>query len=76
MWTGGIFGGLYVMISLYLASRLGTGLTVIIALIGSTLGGLIIDQFGLLNSEKHPIKWQEILGIVIMIGGTAMIRLL
>ncbi len=76
MWTGGIFGGLYVMISLYLASRLGTGLTVIIALIGSTLGGLIIDQFGLLNSEKHPIKWLEVLGIVIMIGGTAMIRLL
>lgn len=76
MWTGGIFGGLYVMISLYLATRLGTGLTVIIALIGSTLGGLIIDQFGLLHSEKRKMNWQEILGIVIMIGGTVMIRLL
>lgn len=76
MWTGGIFGGLYVMISLYLATRLGTGLTVIIALIGSTIGGLIIDQFGLLQSEKRPTKWSEILGIVIMIGGTVMIRLL
>ena len=75
MWLGGILGALYVLANVYISGMLGTGLTVIILLIGSTTGGLLIDHFGLLGSAKNPINIMKVAGVVIMIAGAAAIKL-
>lgn len=76
MWIGGILGGLYILANVYLSRIVGTGMTVIILLIGSTTGGILVDHFGMFESPKKPINTQKILGVLIMILGAAAIKLL
>lgn len=76
MWIGGILGRLYILANVYLSRIVGTGMTVIILLIGSTTGGILVDHFGMFESPKKPINAQKILGVLIMILGAAAIKLL
>ena len=76
MWVGGFLGGGFVMFNVYLQHLLGTGLTVILNLIGLTAGGMFVDKTGVLESPKKPVTLQRVLGVLVMLGGAAMIRLL
>ena len=76
MWVGGLLGGAFVLFNVYLQHKLGTGMTVILNLTGLTAGGLLIDQTGILESPKKPVSFQKVLGVLIMLAGAAMIRLL
>ncbi len=74
MWFGGISGLVYVYASIFLAGRIGTALTVILMLTGSTIGGLAIDQTGMFESQIKKITVKKILGVLIMIAGVGIIR--
>lgn len=76
MWVGGVLGGGFVMFNVYLQHLLGTGLTVILNLIGLTAGGMFVDKTGVLESPKKPVTLQRVLGVLVMLCGAAMIRLL
>ncbi len=52
-WTGGLLGAVYVLANIYLSGILGTGMTVIILLVGATAGGAVIDHFGLLGGRPE-----------------------
>ncbi|MBQ5580528.1 MAG: DMT family transporter, partial [Clostridia bacterium] len=69
-------GGGFVMFNVYLQHLLGTGLTVILNLIGLTAGGMFVDKTGVLESPKKTVTLQRVLGVLVMLGGAAMIRLL
>ncbi|AKP67881.1 DMT family transporter [Companilactobacillus ginsenosidimutans] len=75
MWTGGIIGAFCVLGNAYIVPIVGTGLAVVIILVGVTTGSLIIDQFGILESKKNPITIIQILSLLVMILGVVMIRL-
>ncbi|GEO74696.1 hypothetical protein FD30_GL000840 [Levilactobacillus namurensis DSM 19117] len=75
MWLGGIIGALYVLGNVYLVPVVGTGLTVVIVLVGLMTGSLLIDHFGWLGSPRNPITPVQILGLIIMITGVALIHL-
>lgn len=75
MWTGGIIGAFCVLGNAYIVPILGTGLAVVIILVGVTSGSLIIDQFGILESKKNPITIVQILSLLVMILGVVLIRL-
>lgn len=76
MWIGGILGGLYVLANVYLSRIIGTGMTVVVLLVGSTTGGILVDHFGIFESPKKAVNRQKILGVLIMILGAAAIKLL
>lgn len=76
MWIGGILGGLYVLANVYLSRIVGTGMTVVVLLVGSTTGGILVDHFGIFESPKKAVDRQKILGVLIMILGAAAIKLL
>ncbi|MFC6323882.1 DMT family transporter [Companilactobacillus baiquanensis] len=75
MWTGGLIGAFCVLGNAYIVPIVGTGLAVVIILVGVTTGSLIIDQFGILESKKNPITVVQIISLLIMILGVIMIRL-
>jgi transporter family-2 protein len=75
MWIGGVIGALFVFGNAYLVPIIGTGLAVVIILVGQMTGSLLVDQFGLLESNKNPVTPIQIVGILIMIAGVALIRL-
>lgn len=75
MWLGGFLGALFVLGNAYLAPTIGTGLAVIIVLIGLMIGSLLIDQFGWLESRQNTITPLQVVGLLVMIGGVVLIRL-
>lgn len=76
MWIGGLLGALFVLGNVYLVPIIGTGFAVIIVLIGLMIGSLLIDQFGWLSSDKNPVTLLQVGGLLIMIIGVMIIRIL
>ncbi|MBP5808754.1 DMT family transporter [Lactiplantibacillus argentoratensis] len=74
MWIGGMIGALYVLGNVYLVPVVGTGLAVVIVLVGLMAGSLMIDQFGWFASKKDPISGVQLMGLLVMIVGVALIR--
>lgn len=58
-----------------IAPLLGTGVVTIMNLIGMIGTGLIIDAVGFLGIEKKPVTAPKFIGMLLMIGGTALISL-
>lgn len=76
MWTGGFFGCVCVVANILLADALGTGMTVIVTLIGQIGGGVVIDRSGFLGAERRDITSLKVLGMILMVAGAAVIRLM
>lgn len=75
VWLGGIFGGFYVLINIFLVGEIGTGPTVVLVLFGQITGSILVQQFGLFRSAKHTIVPVQIIGLVIMLTGVVLINL-
>ena len=75
IWLGGILGGTYNLANVYLSRIIGTGMTVIALLVGTTICGLLVDQFGFLGARKNPVNLMKIMGVILMIAGSSAIRL-
>ncbi|MFD1484193.1 DMT family transporter [Lacticaseibacillus baoqingensis] len=76
MWLGGLLGATFVLGNAYLAPTIGTGLAVVIVLVGLMVGSLAIDQFGWLAAPRSPVSRIQLLGLFVMILGVVAIRLL
>lgn len=74
IWIGGIIGSLFVLGNVYLVPLLGTGLVVVIVLVGQIAGSLFVDQFGWFGAKKNPISVIQLLGLFFMIGGVILIK--
>lgn len=75
IWIGGILGGSYVLINVFLVNQIGNGQTVVLALFGQITGSLLVQQFGLFNSIKNRIQPLQIIGLMVMIAGVFLIRI-
>lgn len=76
MWIGGILGMVAVVGNIFIALRAGTGYAVILLLMGTAVGGVLIDHFGLFEAPKKKITPKKLFGIILMLTGTAFFRLL
>jgi transporter family-2 protein len=72
MLMGGLIGLLIVFTITYAGGRLGVAATVGILIAGQLIMGAAIDRFGLLRSEKIPLHWPRLLGIVLLGAGAAL----
>lgn len=75
LWIGGMLGAIFVLGNAYLAPIIGTGQTVVFALLGQITGGLLVDQFGLLGARRKPVVPVQLFGLLVLIIGVVMIRL-
>ncbi|WP_042347579.1 DMT family transporter [Bacillus massiliigorillae] len=75
IWIGGILGGSYILVNVFLVSQIGNGQTVILTLFGQIIGSLIVEQFGLFNSNRNRIRPVQIVGLIVMIVGIFSIRI-
>lgn len=76
MWLGGFLGMGTVVGNIVIASRVGTGYGVVLTLIGTTLGGVLIDHFGLFEAQQKKITPKKVLGIVLMLAGSIIFRVI
>lgn len=76
VWIGGILGAVYVLGNAFLVGEIGTGQTVMLALFGQITGSLLVEQFGLLRSHRNKVRLIQIVGLVIMLVGVFLIKML
>ena len=74
-WSGGLFGAIYIAISILLVPRLGTAAFVALLVAGQMISSLIFDHYGVFGVVEHPVTPIRILGAVLLVGGVNLIRL-
>lgn len=75
MWMGGFLGALYVIGNAWISPRIGVGTSVVVGLLGLMSAGLIIDETGILESQRHPVSLRQVISLVVMFVGVCLIRL-
>ena len=74
-WTGGIFGAIYIAVSILLLPRLGAAMVVALIVVGQMIGALVFDHFGLLGVPEMPASPVRIAGAIFLVAGVVLIRL-
>jgi bacterial/archaeal transporter family-2 protein len=74
-WTGGVFGAIYIAISILLIPRLGAAMVIALIVAGQMIGALAFDHFGILGVPVHPANASRLLGAALLVAGVVLIRL-
>lgn len=69
MWLGGPVGALFVVGMAQLVPRLGTGVTLLVVLIGQLLGSMAIDHFAFFGARKAHVTLFRLIGVAVLAGG-------
>ena len=72
-WLGGLFGAVYGLAAIVLASRFGAATLTAVVITGQLVCSVILDHFGWLSFEVHPASWPRIAGCALMILGLTLI---
>ncbi|MBV9585834.1 MAG: DMT family transporter [Alphaproteobacteria bacterium] len=73
-WSGGVFGAIYIAISIFLVPRLGAAFFIALLITGQMVASMIFDHFGLLGLSERPIDVPRIIGVVLLVLGVFLIR--
>lgn len=74
-WSGGIFGAIYIAISILLLPRLGAATVIALLVSGQMIGSLAFDHFGLLGVPIHELTLTRAAGAGLLVLGVIMIGL-
>ena len=68
-WCGGIAGAAGITVNILLFPKLGSMQTVLMPMVGQIIAGLIIDSFGLFDTQAYPFTLLRFLGFAaVMVG--------
>jgi bacterial/archaeal transporter family-2 protein len=73
--TGGIYGAIFVAVSLVTVRILGAGLTIALLISSQLIVASLLDHFGALNLEEIPLSPARLLGIAALLAGTVLFTL-
>jgi transporter family-2 protein len=73
-WSGGLFGAIYIAISIVLLPRLGAAVVIALIVAGQMIGSLVFDHFGLLGVPVHEVDPLRLIGAALIIAGVVLIR--
>ncbi len=74
-YMGGVLGVFTVLGCNASFARLGVAVSVALMLLGQTLLGAAIDQFGWLGADRRPFKPRHALSFLLIVGGIAVMML-
>jgi transporter family-2 protein len=74
IWTGGIFGATFILMSVIVTPRLGAALMLASTIVGQLGAALVVDHFGWFGSTVVPISLTRVLGVALLALGVILIR--
>jgi transporter family-2 protein len=74
LWTGGLLGAAVVAASLYLVTKLGSGVMFALMVTGQMAAAMVMDHYGALGLPVHHVNAQRIAGVILLLAGVALIR--
>lgn len=75
MWTGGLCGAIIVFGNAWLVPKVGVGVFSMALLVGQLGLSMLMEHHGWLGAPRKRVSWQQIVGILLMLAGVALIRL-
>lgn len=73
-WTGGLLGAFFVTMTILLAYRLGGTTLFSLVVAGQLAASLVLEHYGLLGYAVHPVNWQRLLGVALVVAGVVLVR--
>lgn len=73
-WNGGIFGAIFIALSIITIPKLGGAAYIAILVTGQMIAALAFDHFGLLGIPERQIDLPRLLGVALLVGGVILIR--
>jgi transporter family-2 protein len=73
-WCGGILGAAYVAGSAAAAQRLGAANLVALVITAQLAVALALDHFALIGFSSRPLTITRLLGLLLLLGGTVLVR--
>jgi len=73
-WSGGVFGAIYIAISILLLSKLGATTVIGFIVAGQLIGSILVDHFGLLGMSVHPFNPSRLAGAAMLVAGAVLVR--
>lgn len=75
MWMGGLCGAIIVFGNAWLVPKVGVGAFTMALLVGQLGLSMLMEHRGWLGAPRKQITWPQIVGILLMLAGVALIRL-
>lgn len=75
VWIGGLFGAFYVTMTVLVAPRLGAATLVALVVAGQLATAVVLDHFGWLGFPERVFNTARAVGVLMLIGGTLLVRL-
>ena len=72
-WLGGVFGGVYVLASIFFAEKLGAGIFIGLTVTAGVVTSIAMDHWGLVGFKPHALNWPRLLGAAFMICGLVLV---
>ena len=73
LWVGGALSAFIVLSVTYAAPRIGVTASIGVYIAGTLISSALVDHFGWLGVERVAIDWVKIAGIVLLLGGSALV---
>ncbi|WP_050627613.1 DMT family transporter [Bradyrhizobium viridifuturi] len=73
-WSGGILGGVFILLMILLLPSLGAATLLALVVAGQMIAGIAMDHFGLFGLAQHPVSISRLAGIALIIGGVLLIK--
>jgi bacterial/archaeal transporter family-2 protein len=74
VWTGGLFGAIFIGISILVTQQLGAAALIALLVTGQMCAAVVLDHFGWLGLTERPIDLPRLIGMCLLIGGVILIR--
>jgi transporter family-2 protein len=74
-WLGGALGAFYVVVSIYVAPRIGAAALLSAVVLGQLSFSLVADHFGFFGINVHAVSVPRLLGVVLVIAGVVLVRM-
>ena len=75
MWAGGLCGAIIVFGNAWLVPKVGVGVFSMALLVGQLGLSMLMEHLGWLGAPRKRVSWLQIVGILLMLAGVALIRL-
>ncbi|MCC8955631.1 DMT family transporter [Bradyrhizobium sp. Pear77] len=73
-WSGGILGGVFILLMILLLPSLGATTLLALVVAGQMTAGIAMDHFGVFGLAQHPVSISRLAGIALIIGGVLLIK--
>jgi transporter family-2 protein len=74
-WIAGALGAFSLTAIVLAFPKLGPGLTFGLLVAGQMIISVVLEHYGILVAQPHPISLLRVLGVLLVVGGVALIRM-